>query len=97
MSLSPDGRTLRELTWMAQGAGKVWRSRLVELSLLAWGKLEDVGTYLETGDIGGRKPQMATITPEVSRHMKAIEKAGRFVMPEEVDKILGDRNGTPTT
>jgi hypothetical protein len=82
---------------MAEGSSRAWRGRLVELSLLAWGKIEDVGSYLETGEIAGRKPVAPSITPEVSRYMRAIDKAGRFVMPDEVDKILGEEHGPPTT
>ena len=82
---------------MAEGSSRAWRSRLVELSLLAWGKIEDVGSYLETGEIAGRKPVAPSITPEVSRYMRAIDKAGRFVMPDEVDKILGEEHGPQTT
>ncbi len=95
--MSPEGRTLRELTWIAEGSSRAWRGRLFELSLLAWGKIEDVGRYLETGEVDGRKLLPPPITPEVSRYMRAIDKAGRFVMPDEVDKILGDADGPPTT
>ena len=82
---------------MAEGSSRAWRGRLVELSLLAWGKIEDVGSYLETGEIAGRKQPAPSITPDVSRYMRAIDKAGRFVMPDEVDKILGEEHGPPTT
>lgn len=76
---------------MADGKNKAWRERLVALVMLAFGNVKDVGRFIETGDVGGPAKQSApALTPEVARHMKAIETAGRFVMPDEVDRILND-------
>lgn len=80
---------------MADGQNKAWRERLVALVMLAFGNVKDVGRFIETGDVGGAAKQNApTLTPEVARHMKACELAGRFVMPDEVEKFL---NGTPAS
>jgi hypothetical protein len=90
--VSVEGRTLRELTWMADAIERSWRERFVGLGLLLFGKIKDVGTYINQGRIDGVASQPPPLTPEVARHMKAIEIAGRFVMPDEVERIL---NGTP--
>lgn len=66
--------------------------------MLAWGAIKNVAQFIETGDVDGKPPPPPTVTPEVSRYMRAIDKAGRFVMPDEVDKILGDDvNASPQT
>lgn len=94
--MSPEGRTLRELRWMADAASKSWRERLVALVALAFGSVKDVGRFIETGYVDGPKTgESVAVTPQVSRYMKAIEKnGGRFVMPEDVERILAD--GSPT-
>lgn len=97
--MSPSGKTLRELRWMADAASKAWRERLVALVSLAFGSVKDVGRFIDTGEVdgGGGRGQAVPLTPQVSRHMKAIEKAGRFVMPEDVERILNDGSPTITT
>jgi hypothetical protein len=91
----PEGITLRELRIRADAVNRVWRERLVALVGLAFGSVKDVSRFIETGEVdGGSRGQSVPLTPEVSRHMKAIEKAGRFVMPDEVERILAD--GSPT-
>lgn len=83
---------------MAEAHSRAWRERLVALSMLVWGSIKNVGAFIETGSVDERPPPPPTVTPEVSRYMRAIDKAGRFIMPDEVDKILGDEpHGTPTT
>lgn len=83
---------------MAEAHSRAWRERLVALSMLVWGSIKNVGAFIETGGVDERPQPPPTVTPEVSRYMRAIEKAGRFVMPDEVDKILGDsEHGTPAT
>lgn len=83
---------------MADAHNRTWRERLVALSMLAWGAIKNVGQFIETGEVDGKPPPPPSVTPQVSRYMRAIEKAGgRFVMPEEVDEILGDDNGSPST
>ena len=83
---------------MAEAHSRAWRERLVALSMLVWGSIKNVVAFIETGSVDEKPPPPPTVTPEVSRYMRAIDKAGRFVMPDEVDKILGDEpHGTPTT
>ena len=80
---------------MADAAGRAWRERLVALVALAFGNVGDIKQFIETGDVcGTAKSNAPTLTPEVARHMKACEIAGRFVMPDEVEKFL---NGTPAS
>lgn len=83
---------------MAEANSRAWRERLVALSMLAWGSIKNIGAFIETGSVDDKPPPAPSVTPQVSRYMRAIEKAGRFVMPEEVDAILGDaEHGTPET
>lgn len=82
---------------MAEAQNRAWRERLVALSMLVWGSIKNVGAFIETGSVDERPPPPPSVTPEVSRYMRAIDKAGRFVMPDEVDAILGEEYGTPPT
>lgn len=82
---------------MADGQNKAWRERLVALVMLAFGNVKDVGRFIETGEVDGAAKQNApTLTPEVARHMKACEIAGRFVMPDEVERFLSNGATTAT-
>ena len=80
---------------MAAGAGRTWRERLVSVCMLAAGKISNVARYIETGDVGETAATGLPLTPEVARHAKAIElNGGRFVMPEDVDRILAQHGST---
>lgn len=84
---------------MADASSKAWRERLVALVSLAFGGVKDVGNFLETGQITEAAKTAPAIDAKVARHMRACEKAGRFVMPDEVEVILGETqtqtSGTP--
>lgn len=71
---------------MAEGRGEYERRNLVSLAGLVWGKIKDVGTFIETGRVDGdsRVGQPAEISPEVAEYIAACDKAGRFLQPEEV-------------
>jgi len=97
IGVSPSGLTLRELRWMADAAGRAWRERLVSVCMLAAGKIANVARYIETGDVGDAPASTVPLTSEVARHAKAIElNGGRFVMPEDVERILSQHGATPT-
>lgn len=82
---------------MTDGLEKAWRYRWAGLNSLLWGKIRDVQTWVETGSADGTAEKPApTLTPEVARYAKAIELAGRFVMPDEVEGILA-KHGQATT
>lgn len=83
---------------MADANAKAWRERLVALAMLVWGKVGDVAAFIDRGEANAApKSAGVPISPDVARHMAAIEKAGRFVMPDEVDNILGPADGTHQT
>jgi len=71
---------------MAEGRGEYERRNLVSLAGLVWGKIKDVGTFIETGRVDGdsRVGQPAEISPEVAEYIAACDRAGRFLQPEEV-------------
>lgn len=81
---------MRELTWMADAHSKAWRERLVALVSLAFGGIKDVGEFIATGRVSEAVRSVPAIDGKVARHMRACEIAGRFVMPEEVEVILGE-------
>ena len=86
---------------MCAGARRAARERLVAQAALVWGQIGDVAEFIESGDVSTTKGQgqAPPITPEVDRYMQAIRKAGRFVMPDEVDKWLaeaGQQDAPPT-
>ncbi len=82
---------------MGHGLERRWRERFVGLAALLYGDVKDTRAYIETGAVRGSSGGAANLhTPEVARYMKAIEIAGRFIMPDEVDGVLA-QHGTPTT
>lgn len=84
---------------MAEGRGEHERRNLVSLAGLVWGKIKDVGTFIESGRVDGnsRIGQPAEITPDVAEYLAACEKAGRFLEPEEVYGKTSTATGTATT
>jgi len=83
---------------MCTGARRAARERLVAQAALVWGQISDVAEFIASGDVSTTKGQgqAPPITPEVDRYMQAIRKAGRFVMPDEVDKWLAaDQQDAP--
>ena len=80
---------------MADAASRAWRERLVALCLLAVGKVADLSRFIEPGDVGAAPMSSVPLTPDVARHAKAIElNGGRFVMPEDVERILSQHGAT---
>lgn len=76
---------------MAEGRRRAVRESLAVQAALVWGNVGDVGAFIEFGQLDAPPRslgQAPPITPEVERHMRAQEAAGRFVMPDEVDKWL---------
>ena len=81
---------------MADAASRAWRERLVALCLLAVGKVADISRFIETGDVGAAPMSTVPLTSEVARHAKAIElHGGKFVMPEDVERIISQHGATP--
>jgi len=81
---------------MADAASRAWRERLVALVGLAFGGIKDVGAFIETGQVSESVKTAPAIDAAVARHMRACEIAGRFVMPDEVEKFLGQTQTTPS-
>jgi len=81
---------------MADANSKAWRERLVSLVSLAFGGVKDVAEFIDTGRVTEAARSAPAIDGKVARHMRACEIAGRFVMPEEVEAILGKAATTQT-
>ena len=76
---------------MVEGQQEAIRRNLVAQAALVWGQVTDLDRFIATGEVEVRPAeygQPAPVTPEVARYKRAIEIAGRFVMPDEVDKWL---------
>jgi hypothetical protein len=79
---------------MHEGQQEAIRGNLAAQAALVWGQIEDLHRYIRTGEIGAATQgagRPIEATPEVSRYEEAIRRAGRFVMPDEVDKWLDEK------
>ena len=85
---------------MADGRDKRTRQHNAALSALVWGEIKDVKSYVERGVVDGKERvgQTAPMSPDVALYVEAIKKAGgRFVMPDEAERILKDGTPLPPT
>jgi hypothetical protein len=78
---------------MVEGQQEAIRGNLVAQAALVWGQIQDVKLFIQTGRAEA-KPEWvgkpAAVTDDVARYAAAIERAGRFLMPDEVDGWLAD-------
>lgn len=78
---------------MVDGKQEAIRRNLVAQAMLVWGNVEDVAAFVYNGELSGKTRgtgQPIPTTPEVDRYAEAIRRAGRFVMPDEVDQWLAN-------
>ena len=83
---------------MAEDHREATRRNLVAQAALVWGGIEDLQGFIDTGAVGGKAKGIGrplAATPEVERYEEAIRRAGRFVMPDEVDQWLNEGDGRP--
>jgi hypothetical protein len=78
---------------MVEGRREAVRRNLVAQAALVWGQIDDLQQFIATGRAEAKPEyvgQPAPVTEDVARYAQAMERAGRFLMPDEVDKWLKD-------
>ncbi len=87
---------------MTAGQQETIRRNLVAQAAAVWGGIENLDEFIHTGNCTarpeyvGRAPE---VTPDVARYRRAMEIAGKFIMPEEVDAwlALDEKTDEPVT
>ena len=78
---------------MAEGRRRAVRESLAAQAALVWGHVRDVGEYIESGRLDAAPAslgQAPALSPYETLYATAIERAGKFIMPDEVDQWLND-------
>lgn len=70
---------------------RAWRDRWVSLGLLLFGKVKDVGAFLDHGtcEVPETVPLPSDLEEQVRRYIRAIKlNGGRSLNPEDAERIL---------
>lgn len=74
---------------MCDGQQRAVRRNLIAQAALVWGNVRDLQAFIDSGRVDGqasgeRRP--VAMSPEVDRYAYALRHAGRFLMPDEVER-----------